>query len=95
MPQDVNGTEDILEYEPQAVGTSASPASASGAVMFKPAHAFVGEAGRGEEAAGCVGLISSGTSLEESAFLDASESGEDVFFLSSARLAAAGSRQRV
>jgi DNA-binding beta-propeller fold protein YncE len=37
---------------------------------------------------GCVGLISSGTSKEESAFLDASESGEDVFFLSKARLSA-------
>jgi hypothetical protein len=35
---------------------------------------------------GCVGLISSGTSGEESAFLDASESGNDVFFLTAARL---------
>ena len=30
---------------------------------------------------GCVGLISAGTSPEESAFLDASENGDDVFFL--------------
>ncbi len=36
--------------------------------------------------AGCVGLISSGTSGKESAFLDASESGNDVFFLTSSRL---------
>jgi DNA-binding beta-propeller fold protein YncE len=36
--------------------------------------------------AGCVGLISSGTSGEESAFLDASESGNDVFFLTAAQL---------
>ena len=36
--------------------------------------------------AGCVGLISSGTSGEESAFLDASESGNDVFFLTASRL---------
>ena len=36
---------------------------------------------------GCVGLISSGTSPEESAFLDASESGDDVFFLTGSRLA--------
>lgn len=36
---------------------------------------------------GCVGLISSGSSPEESAFLDASESGSDVFFLTSAKLA--------
>ncbi|MFZ1153380.1 MAG: hypothetical protein WAN93_00600 [Solirubrobacteraceae bacterium] len=35
---------------------------------------------------GCVDLISSGTSKEESAFIDASESGDDVFFLTSAQL---------
>jgi hypothetical protein len=38
------------------------------------------------EDAGCVGLISSGTSDEESALLDASESGDDVFFLTAAQL---------
>jgi DNA-binding beta-propeller fold protein YncE len=35
---------------------------------------------------GCVSLISSGTSEEESAFLDASENGDEVFFLTSSRL---------
>ncbi len=35
---------------------------------------------------GCVSLISSGTSPSESAFLDASESGGDVFFLTAAKL---------
>jgi hypothetical protein len=35
---------------------------------------------------GCVDLISSGTSKEESAFLDASESGNDVFFLTRSQL---------
>ena len=35
---------------------------------------------------GCVSLISSGTSEQESDFLDASESGSDVFFLTSAQL---------
>jgi hypothetical protein len=35
---------------------------------------------------GCVALISSGSSAEESAFLEASESGDDVFFLTSAKL---------
>ncbi len=42
-----------------------------------------------ERSGGCVGLISSGSSGEESAFLDASENGNDVFFLSSARLVGA------
>jgi DNA-binding beta-propeller fold protein YncE len=35
---------------------------------------------------GCVGLISSGSSPEQSGFLDASESGDDVFFLTAAQL---------
>jgi DNA-binding beta-propeller fold protein YncE len=40
-----------------------------------------------ERSRGCVGLISSGASPEESAFLDASDGGGDVFFLTAARLA--------
>jgi hypothetical protein len=36
---------------------------------------------------GCVGLISSGGSKDESVFLDASETGDDVFFLTKAGLA--------
>jgi hypothetical protein len=39
-----------------------------------------------QRSGGCVGLISSGTSGRESTFLDASESGNDVFFLTSATL---------
>jgi hypothetical protein len=35
---------------------------------------------------GCVSLVSSGTSKEESAFLDASQSGDEAFFLTGARL---------
>jgi hypothetical protein len=48
------------------------------------------EDGRGScrVAAGCVGLISSGTSSEESAFLDASADGDDVFFLTESKLVA-------
>jgi hypothetical protein len=38
---------------------------------------------------GCQALISSGTSSDESAFLDASATGEDVFFLSSSKLVGA------
>lgn len=36
--------------------------------------------------AGCVNLISTGTGNSESAFLDASESGDDVFFVTASRL---------
>lgn len=39
-----------------------------------------------ERSGGCVGMISSGSSGEESAFVGASENGDDVFFLSSAQL---------
>ncbi|MFI4878587.1 MAG: hypothetical protein ACHP9U_07110, partial [Steroidobacterales bacterium] len=39
-------------------------------------------------AEGCVNLISSGSSAQESAFLDASQSGADVFFLTAAQLTA-------
>jgi DNA-binding beta-propeller fold protein YncE len=42
-----------------------------------------------ERSGGCVNLISSGTSSTESAFYDASESGDDVFFLTASRLTAA------
>jgi hypothetical protein len=41
------------------------------------------------ESSGCVSLISAGSSSEESAFLDASESGDDVFFLSAAQISPA------
>jgi hypothetical protein len=37
-------------------------------------------------AAGCTGLISSGSSTHESTFLDASENGDDVFFLTASAL---------
>ncbi len=67
VPQDVNGKEDVYEYEPQIPGKCALPS-------------------------GCVGLISSGTSSEEAAFIDAGgmgpggEEGEDVFFMTAAKL---------
>jgi hypothetical protein len=40
----------------------------------------------GQTSGGCVGLISSGASRQESAFLDASENGDDVFFLTASKL---------
>lgn len=63
VPADVNGKEDVYEFEEDGEGTCAA-------------------------AEGCVSLISSGTSAQESAFLDASASGDDVFFLSAAPLVA-------
>ena len=75
VPQDGNGTWDVYEYEPEGI------ASPEGKVLCDRESP-----GFSERSAGCIGLISSGQSKEESAFLDASESGGDVFFLTSARL---------
>jgi hypothetical protein len=61
VPADVNGKEDVYQYEANGEGTCHSPS-------------------------GCVSLISSGKSSRESAFLDASASGNDVFFLTAAPL---------
>jgi DNA-binding beta-propeller fold protein YncE len=77
VPLDINGTENVYEFEPQGVGTC-EQATSSGSVVFSPA------------AGGCVGLISSGSSTRESAFLDASESGGDVFILTTDRLSPLG-----
>ncbi len=62
--QDVNGKEDVYEYEPTGTGNCSTDNTAGG----------------------CVALISSGKSVNESAFLDASETGNDAFFLTSAKL---------
>lgn len=89
VPVDVNGTGDVYEYEPEGVGSESAqcgPGSDSGSVVFKPAHEYEVEGRKGEEPAGCVGLISSGSSAEESMFLDASETGGDVFFRTKAQL---------
>jgi hypothetical protein len=69
VPGDVNGTEDVYQYEPPGSGDCTTES-----VTFS---------GRSD---GCVGLISSGSSAEESGFLDASATGGDVFFLTTARL---------
>jgi WD40 repeat protein len=72
VPQDVNGTEDVYEFEPPGVGdcTTAS-------VSFST------------RSGGCVGLISSGGSAEESGFMDATANGSEVFFLTTSKLAGA------
>jgi hypothetical protein len=76
VPADVNGREDVYEYEPVGVGGCRAPGyGQSASVVYS------------EGVGGCVGLISAGTSSEESAFEDASESGGDVFFLTLSKLA--------
>jgi DNA-binding beta-propeller fold protein YncE len=75
VPQDVNGNEDVYEYEP--VGYT----NEEGGVQCANASATFSE-----RSGGCVDLISSGQDPEESAFMDASGSGGDVFFMTAARL---------
>ena len=90
VPQDVNGVGDVYEYEPEGVPAgehACSSSSASGSDVFKPVHAFEVEGRSGVEGAGCVALVSSGASSEESSFMDASESGGDAFFRTESRLA--------
>jgi hypothetical protein len=73
VPEDVNGLEDVYEYEP------------AGAVGEGDCN---GESATFSQAsAGCVSLISAGTSGQESALIEASASGDDVFFLTSSPLA--------
>ena len=95
VPGDANGRQDVYEYEPQGLGpeTARCGPSATGAdQVFKAAHSFEAEGVKGEEPAGCLGLVSSGTSGEESVFIDAGgmgpggQQGEDVFFLTAAKL---------
>jgi hypothetical protein len=72
VPADSNRTSDVYIYEPHGDG-SCTPSSASPGIV---------QAAGG----GCVALLSSGTSSEESGLLDATPSGSDVFFMTSARL---------
>jgi hypothetical protein len=75
VPQDTNGVEDVYQYEPVAgTGTAASDGCSAVSVTFSP----VSE--------GCVSLVSSGQSANESVFIDSSESGDDVFFATNSRL---------
>ncbi len=75
VPRATNGVEDVYEFEPAGVG-DCSAGVASGSTVY------VASSG------GCVGLISSGISSQESAFFDASENGDDAFFVTSAKLVA-------
>ena len=69
VPRDVNGRDDVYEYEPVGVGSCRPPSYGQGAsVVFN------------RTLGGCVGLISAGTGNTDSLFFDASASGNDVFF---------------
>lgn len=72
VPQDVNGTQDVYQWEPSGSG---------GCVP--------GGAGFSQLTDGCVALMSGGQGPQESAFVDASESGGDVFFMTSVQLVSA------
>jgi hypothetical protein len=86
VPEATNAKQDVYEYEPQGVPAGPHECTGQSATFTAPA-------------AGCLGLISSGTSPRESAFLDASvtggegehgealdEGGGDVFFLTAEKL---------
>jgi hypothetical protein len=81
VPQDTNGKADVYEYEPIGLPADSRDACTASSATYS------GKSG------GCVGLISSGTSGEESTFLDASgmgpggEESEDAFFLTASSLA--------
>jgi hypothetical protein len=77
VPQDVNGTGDVYEYEPPKSAEEAPPNDTCS--TDSPVY--------NSRSDGCVSLISSGESTEESVFLDASETGGDVFFLTQSQLA--------
>ena len=69
VPRDVNGREDVYEYDPVGVGSCRPPSYGQGAsVVFN------------KTLGGCIGLISAGTGNTDSIFFDASASGNDVFF---------------
>jgi hypothetical protein len=71
VPADSNGNWDVYQHEPVGVGSCA--ADTSSAAMTRSAN-------------GCVGLLSSGTAEGDAGFLDASPSGNDVFFLTRGKL---------
>lgn len=78
VPQATNGLMDVYEYEPPAGEETASNDSCTTA---SPTFS--------ERTDGCVSLISGGTSRSESMFYDASENGDDVFFITTSELVAA------
>jgi hypothetical protein len=68
---DSNGEWDVYQYQP--VGTGSCTVATSTATATR-------------SGAGCVGLLSSGSAEGDAGFLDASQSGDDVFFMTSTKL---------
>jgi Tol biopolymer transport system component len=75
VPLDSNGLEDVYEYEP-----ARGPEGPSSNDCTSSSQRF------DERSNGCVSLISAGTSGAESAFYDASASGDDAFFVTASKL---------
>jgi hypothetical protein len=73
IPTDTNGVKDVYEWESSS---SQAHCQELGAALYVPA------------AGGCISLISSGQSPQDSEFVDASADGRDAFFTTSASLAA-------
>jgi hypothetical protein len=67
VPADTNGKQDVYQWEAPGQGPAAARCSES-----SPSYS--------EEAGGCIDLISSGESDQDSDFIDASADGRDVFF---------------
>jgi hypothetical protein len=71
VPTDSNGEWDVYQYESTGAGDCTESS---------------GDATTSRTERGCVSLMSSGSGEEKAAFLDASETGDDVFFLTPAKL---------
>src|ERR1035441_3681813 len=89
VPADVNGREDVYQYEPEGIagGRCDAGTQSQSQVYVRQTEAQADPSGGGPAvAAGCVALLSAGTSHAESVFLDASASGEDAFVLTASQL---------
>ncbi len=76
VPQDVNGIGDVYEYEPAEPPTMESDNCTASSSTFSVSKA------------GCVDLVSSGAASQEAVFMDASQTGDDAFVLTTAQLSA-------
>jgi DNA-binding beta-propeller fold protein YncE len=86
VSQDINGNEDVYEYEPEGAGSGSARCGPMASGVYKPSRTVEVEGREVQEGTGCVGLISSGLAFGQSAFLDASANGSDVFFLTAEKL---------